>query len=60
MTVSVPLYHTLEQRALAGLVAGCAPRPRRPAGSPQRRIAVTWFRKTWVKSTQGELRTGNW
>ena len=39
LSVSVPRYYLLEQRALAGLVAACEPRGRGPGKSPNRRIA---------------------
>jgi hypothetical protein len=39
LSVSVPRYYALEQRAVASLVAGCEPHLRGPAKSPQQRIA---------------------
>lgn len=39
LSVSVPRYYALEQRALASLVAGCEPHLRGPVKSPQQRIA---------------------
>jgi hypothetical protein len=39
LSVSVPRYYALEQRAVASLVAGCEPHLRGPVKSPQRRIA---------------------
>jgi hypothetical protein len=39
LSVSVPRYYALEQRAVANLVAGCQPHLRGPLKSPQRRIA---------------------
>ncbi len=39
LSVSVPRYYALEQRAVASLVAGCEPYLRGPAKSPQQRIA---------------------
>jgi hypothetical protein len=38
LSVSVPRYYALEQRAVASLVAGCEPHLRGPAKSPQQRI----------------------
>ena len=39
LSVSVPRYYALEQRAVTSLVAGCEPHLRGPAKSPQQRIA---------------------
>jgi hypothetical protein len=39
LSVSVPRYYALEQRAVVSLVAGCEPHLRGPAKSPQQRIA---------------------
>jgi hypothetical protein len=39
LSVSVPRYYALEQRAVASLVAGCEPHLRGPVKSPQQRIA---------------------
>ncbi|HUT59358.1 MAG TPA: hypothetical protein VNA25_16030 [Phycisphaerae bacterium] len=39
LSVSVPRYYALEQRAVASLVAGCEPHLRGPTKSPQQRIA---------------------
>ena len=39
LSVSVPRYYALEQRAVASLVAGCERHLRGPAKSPQQRIA---------------------
>jgi hypothetical protein len=39
LSVSVPRYYALEQRAMVSLVAGCEPHLRGPAKSPQQRIA---------------------
>jgi hypothetical protein len=39
LSVSVPRYYALEQRAVASLVAGCEPHPRGPVKGPQQRIA---------------------
>ena len=39
LSVSVPRYYILEQRALAGLVAGCEPRNGRRTKRPETRIA---------------------
>lgn len=39
LSVSVPRYYALEQRAVANLVAGCEPYLRGPAKSPQQQIA---------------------
>jgi hypothetical protein len=39
LSVSVPRYYALEQRAVASLVAGCESRLRGPVKSPQQRIA---------------------
>jgi hypothetical protein len=39
LSVSVPRYYALEQRAVAGLVAGCEPHLQGPAKSPQQRVA---------------------
>jgi hypothetical protein len=39
LSVSVPRYYALEQRAVASLVAGCEPHLRGPPKSPQQRIA---------------------
>jgi hypothetical protein len=39
LSVSVPRYYALEQRAVASLVAVCEPYLRGPAKSPQQRIA---------------------
>jgi len=39
LSVSVPRYYALEQRAVASLVAGCEPYLRGPAKSPQQQIA---------------------
>jgi hypothetical protein len=39
LSVSVPRYYALEQRAVASLVAGCEPHLRGPLKSPQQRIA---------------------
>jgi hypothetical protein len=39
LSVSVPRYYALEQRAVVGLVAGCEPHLQGPAKSPQQRIA---------------------
>lgn len=39
LSVSVPRYYALEQRAVASLVAGCEPHLRGPAKSPQQQIA---------------------
>jgi len=39
LSVSVPRYYALEQRAVASLVAGCEPHPRGAAKGPQQRIA---------------------
>jgi hypothetical protein len=39
VSVSVPRYYALEQRAIAGLVAACEPRGRGPTKSPKRQIA---------------------
>ena len=39
LAVSVPRYYTLEQRAVASLVAGCQPHLGGPFKSPQQRIA---------------------
>jgi hypothetical protein len=40
LSVSVPRYYALEQRAVASLVAGCEPHLQGPAKSPQQRIAA--------------------
>jgi hypothetical protein len=39
LSVSVPRYYALEQRAVVSLVAGCEPHLRGSAKSPQQRIA---------------------
>ena len=39
LSVSVPRYYALEQRAVASLVAGCEPHLQGPAKSPQQRVA---------------------
>jgi HAMP domain-containing protein len=39
LSVSVPRYYALEQRAVASLVAGCQPHRRGPVQNPQQRIA---------------------
>jgi HAMP domain-containing protein len=39
LSVSVPRYYALEQRAVTSLVAGCEPHLRGPVKSPQQRIA---------------------
>jgi hypothetical protein len=39
LSVSVPRYYALEQRAVVSLVAGCEPHLRGPVKSPQQRIA---------------------
>jgi hypothetical protein len=39
LSVSVPRYYALEQRAVVGLVAGCEPHLQGPAKNPQQRIA---------------------
>jgi hypothetical protein len=39
LSVSVPRYYALEQRAVASLVAGCEPHPRGPGKRPQQRVA---------------------
>jgi hypothetical protein len=38
--VSLPRYYVLEARALAGLVAGCEPRPKGRTLTPQRELAA--------------------
>jgi len=40
LSVSVPRYYLLEQRALDSLVAACEPRRQGPRPSPQRELAV--------------------
>jgi len=40
LAVSLPRYYLWEQRALAGLVAGCEPRPKGKAASERHQIAV--------------------
>ena len=39
LSISVPRYYALEQRALENLVAACEPRSRGPVKSPQKRVA---------------------
>ena len=39
LKLRLPRYYLLEQRAIEGLVAACAPRPRGPTVSPDRRVA---------------------
>jgi hypothetical protein len=39
LSISVPRYYALEQRAVASLVAGCEPHLRGPVKSPQQQIA---------------------
>ena len=38
LSLSIPRYYLLEQRALAGLVQACEPRPRGPTVDPQREV----------------------
>jgi hypothetical protein len=47
--ISVPRYYLWEQRALAGLVAGCEPRPVGKAVSQRHQLAVLQQEITWLK-----------